>query len=309
MTTTDRHVPTAEFRARLERRLARDLRGNRETENTGRHDWHRLKIAALLVAALGIGSVAGAASAQVQEARQKDNLLAAARAEVQLTGLRAELARTQAAATRRRHQVGAVGREVVVAAEAESQRMQAALARARLELEEIQASAAPPRDDLAAPLVKGRDFVKERMLLHIAAAEHELAAASAALAETESRNRLGLASGLVVLEARAMVTQSRAEIELLSQRLQLREEYLQGRIDAGTVALREQRLELTQAIRVAEELNRVAERRLTHVRERQRLGQADQIDVLRAELSAKERALELLVKLQQLAAYDEAARE
>jgi hypothetical protein len=310
MTVAKSHLPTPEFRAKLERKLTRTLRHDPFAGSSGRQTAiHRLKIAALLVAAVGLGAVAGVASAQVQDGRQRDQLLAAARAEVQLAEVRAELARSQAATLEERHRLGLTGREVVAAATAEAERMRSALEKARLNVEEIQGSAAPPRDDIAAPLVRGRDYVRERMLLRLNAVQNGLTASESALALAESRNRVGAASGLVVLEARAEVFQHRAELELLSERIALRRDFLQNRIDVGTVTRREQRIELTRAIRVAEEHDRLAQTRLAHVKDRHRLGQADQIELLRAELTASEAALELQRMRRQLAEFEAIGRE
>jgi hypothetical protein len=310
MIEADSHLPTPEFRARLERKLARTLRQDCFISSGARRSpRERLKIAALLVAALGMGAIGGVASAQVQDARQRDQLLAAARAEIQLAELRLGLARSQAETVEERHRLGLIGREVLASADAEVQRMQSDLARIQLDLEEIQASAAPPRDDIAAPTLRGRDFVKERMLLRLSTVQNALTAAETALAEAESRNRVGLASDLVVLEARTVVTQHRAELELLSERADLRRQFLKDGVDVRTITRREQRLELTQAIRVAEERLHLAQTRLDHVRERHRLGQADQIELLRAELAASETALELQRMRQQLAELDGSVRE
>lgn len=306
MIVPDSHLPTPEFRARLERKLVRTLRRDRFRAPVARAAVHWLKIAALLVAAVGLGAVAGVASAQVQDARQSEQLLAAARADVDLAEMRVELARSHAAMVKERYRLGLTDRKVVAAAEAEEHRMASELATARLNLEEVRASAAPPRNDIAAPLVRGRDFVNDRILLRLDAVQTSLAAAESALAEAENRNRLGVASGIVVLEARAEVIQHRAELELLSDRMELRQEFLQTPVDAGTITRREQRLELTRAIRVAEERQRLAQTRLGHVRERHQVGQADQVELLRADLAASEASLDLQRLRLQLSALDEA---
>lgn len=306
MKVPDSHLPTPEFRARLERKLVLALRRNRTMAPMTRSAVHWLKIAAVLMAAVGLGAVAGVASAQVQDARQSEQLLAAARADVDLAKMRVELARSHAATLKERYRLGLTGREVVASAEAEEHRMVSELATAELNLEEIRGSSAPPRNDIAAPLVKGRDFVTERIMLRLDAVQKSLAVSEAALAEAENRNRLGVASGLVVMESRAEVTQHRAELELLSDRMELRQEFLKNPVDAGTITRREQRLELTRAIRVAEVRQHLVQTRLGHVRERHRLGQADQVELLRADLAASEASLDLQRLRLQLSTLDEA---
>src|SRR5688500_7516131 len=74
-------------------------------------------------------------------------------------------------------------------------------ARAQLNSEEIEASSQPPRDDLNAPLVGGRDFVTERIRLDLANAQHWLVVAERALATADRRVRVGAVSDLARAEA------------------------------------------------------------------------------------------------------------
>src|SRR5690606_37358339 len=131
----------------------------------------------------GTGALGGVASGQVQDARQRDHLLPAVEAEVQLAAMRLQLAQAQFETVRDRFDVGAATRATLAEAEAELVRMRAALQRSRLNLEEVRASAAPPRDDVAAPLVGERDFAGERLNLRLLAAQRRLATVEAAVAE------------------------------------------------------------------------------------------------------------------------------
>ena len=65
--------------------------------------------------------------------------------------------------------------------------------RARYNIEEITATSQPPRDELSAPLVGGRDFVKDRIMLDLAAAQERLTTAEKVYSETERRARVGAA--------------------------------------------------------------------------------------------------------------------
>jgi hypothetical protein len=295
-----RHEPTPEFRARLERSVLQAVRADatshgragRAPARTG-GSWQRFRTAALVVVALGTGMLAGVASAQVGESRQREQLLAAAQAELQLATMRVELARTELDDVRRKHGVGAVSREELLAAELELERMELALGHSRLNLEEIQASAAPPRDDLAAPLVRGRDLVRERLVLAVGVAQKALTVAERHAAEYERRHRVGIIQRLPLLEAQAGVVQARAELELLAGKLELRQQFLQQNLAPGDVARRVQRLELLQALQVTEQRLALARERLTRLHELHASGLVSPGEVLRAELDAAEIELEL----------------
>lgn len=310
-----RHVPTPEFRARLERQIVSFMqeidaplagsRGIGRRENARREEgrrpgWHRLRMAAVITLALGAGALGAVASAQVQESQQRALLLDAARSELELASMRLELARAKYATVRERFEVGVLDREALFAAQADLLRMEAQLRRSRLNLDEIRLAAAPPRDDLAAPLIGERDFVRERLQLELRDAQARLTEVEKALAETQRRERLGVGSELVVLEAQAEMMRARTELARLAGTIELRQRFLRESLAPGDVTREAQRLELIAAVEVAKELQRVARARYESVTERHRLGQADDLEVLRAQLAVRERDLELRLLLKQL---------
>lgn len=295
-----RHEPTPEFRARLERRLIDTLR---EPSIAGRAPTpvrQRLRIAATITVALACGALGAVATAQVQDGRTRDQLLLAARAEAQLATMRLELARTHFDDVRRRFAVGAVGRETLTAAETEFHAMEAAVNRARLDIEEIQATSAPPRDDLAAPLVRGRDFVRERLLTDLAAAQHRLRAIRQSASDAEERHRLGIISRMPLLEAQAELARASSGIELIAAAVQLRQQFLARDLPADEVARRHRRTELMLLLQRTSTLHGLARERLDILRRQSALGQEEQAEVLRAELRVLEAAMEIERLQQQL---------
>lgn len=287
-----RHEPSPEFRARLERRLIEAARSGRRP-GPWALVWPRYRTAALVIVALGTGLLAGVASAQVGESRQREQLLAGAQAELRLATMRLELARTQHNTVRQRFEAGVVSREELAAAEMELTLMEAALGRSRLNVEEIQASAAPPRDDLAAPMVRGRDFVRERLLLAMGAAQKALSTAERHAEEIERRHRLGIVQRMPLLEAQSDAVQAHSELELLAGKLEVRRQFLQRELQPGDVPRRVRRLELQQALQVTQQRYALAGERLGRLRELRELGVVGPAEVLRAELSLSETELEL----------------
>ncbi|MEX2285401.1 MAG: hypothetical protein WEE89_23145, partial [Gemmatimonadota bacterium] len=112
MTEDTTHTPAPEFRAQLEWEIARTYRrearlGALRHEKRGR--W--LRGAAIVVACIGMGTASGLATAQVRYNVQRDSLLEAAHAELEMISLRLELARARAGDVMKEVKIGAAGTE------------------------------------------------------------------------------------------------------------------------------------------------------------------------------------------------------
>jgi hypothetical protein len=289
-----RHEPTPQFRAHLEWEMERTLRrGPKRDAVTRTTRWDRLRRAAVILLAAAVGALGSVVSAQVQLSGERGVLIAAEESHLALAVRRVEIAGEIAADTRQKFNVGVVARDVLIAAEAELQAMESAAARIRLNIDEIQATGRPPRDDLSAPLVGRRDFVTERLDLELAVAQRQLAATESATAEVEVSHSVGRVTDLPLLDARTRLAQSTAALELTIGKIDLRQRFLRQNLQPAEVTRQLQRLDLLYDLRSMEMLHELAEARLAFIRQRRDVGQADQVDLLRAELEAAERGVEL----------------
>lgn len=287
------HEPTPEFRANLEWQIQTSLR--RETRFaapvTGRV--RQLGAALVVIAALATGGIAGIAAGHVQDARQRDQLIEAARSEEALAQLRLELAQANYERARSQFEVGMVGRETVSDAEQQVQSMQAAVRRIHLDLDEIRATSSTPRNNLDAPLVGRRDFVKERLSLELQTAQQTLTAAEQSAAQAAQRVNVGVAPKTVQLQAEADVATARFRLQQLMAVLSLRQRYLKGEIQADVLAraARESELKL-QLGRTQSELLLIRAR-VDELRSQVGVGQANELDLKRSEVELLERQLEM----------------
>lgn len=289
-----RHEPTPEFRARLEREV---IQGLTEARRWPRHEpsrgWQRLRMAAAVLLAVVAGATASMVAAQVQDARERTVLLAAEESELKLASARVELALARFRETRQKADVGIVGRDALAAAEAELRSMEANLERSRLNMQEIDATARAPRNDLAAPLIDGRDFMRARLDLELAAAQHNLTAAENALAVVQQGYALGFTPRLAVLESQMAVARARSSLESLLGKLDIRQRFLEAELSPADAAHQEQQLDLLRQIEVAERLQELAGERLSLLRQMRDVGQVEQVDVLRLELEVAEQDAEI----------------
>jgi hypothetical protein len=271
-----------ETAVRRERRLASPAHGGR-----------RLRAVAIVAAALIVGAAGGVASGEMQDARQRASLVQSAQADAELLRTRYELAKAEYEAARTRFQVGMAGRESLAAAEAQMREMALAIKRLQVDMAEIVATSAPPRRDLDAPLVGQRDFVRDRLMLDLESAQQILVATEQALKETRARVAVGTATNTAQLAAEAEVVLAREQMQLLHSRLQLRERFLRGEVEALALATLQREAELTLAHqRAAREIS-LARARLDLLRRQVAVGVAEQIEVKRAEIAVLEREMEL----------------
>ena len=294
MTDDTMHRPTQAFRDQLERAAVRTLQIEQELDDRRRVTRTRwMRTAAVVLVSVAIGASAGVASGQIRDAARRDSLLQMARADASLVALRLNLARERLADVKRKYDVGAADATLLADADAELRAMEAQAMRARYNIEEITATAQPPRDDLNAPVIGGRDFVKDRIMLELMAAQQQLSAAEAAYSEAERRARVGAASDMAPLEAGIEVARARAAMAVLAQRLTLRKEFVERGTPADQLASRLANAQLQQDFVVAQQELTLARERASRVERQRAAGVAGVFDLVRAQLQVQERELEL----------------
>ena len=279
------HEPAPEFREYLDWELSRAF-GHARMKR-------RLRMSAALLVALALGTTGGLASAQMRANAQQDSLLAAARADATLVAARAQAARAVVAAEQRQVAAGMRSTESLSNAEAEAREADSEVARAALNIDEIEATAKAPRDELNAPLVNGRDFVKDRLQLRLMLAQQDIAAAERSRDEAARRVRFGLASELTGLDAEVDVARARRDLAVLVERMALRREFVEKGTAVAELTRRLQKAEVTQDIAVAQRALQVAQQRATLLERRWKAGLVQELDLLRARVEVKEREIEL----------------
>ena len=298
MTTNEElHEPTPEFRERLEWELVHTLRREQRIDDRRRRILRRARIAALILVSLAIGATAGFAPAQIREGARRDSLLQARLGDLELTALRLQLARENLADVQRKVSAGVLGESSLASAVSELRSMEARVMRARYDTEEIAATSQPPRDDLGAPVVGDRDFVKDRLQLDLVTAQQRLTAAEKMLSDAERRIRVGAETTSAGLDAEEDVVRARAEMAAVALKLKAREEFVHG---GGGEATR-----VTELMRKLDESQLRVDADATQrmlLLERQRLallekqfnaGAIDEIEVMKARVAVREREIEL----------------
>ena len=281
----DLHRPTDAFREFLDGEVRRTFR--RDRSRIG------MRLAAVVIVSMALGLTGGLASAQVRESSQRESILDAARADAMLVQVRLELARAQLAESRRAVAAGAASKESAAVAEQQVKEREAQLGRVAANIDEITATAKPPRDELNAPIVNGRDFVKERIQLQLMTAQQQLQSAEAAQVEAARRVRAGASSTAASMEAQLDVARATREMVVLAGRLSLRKEFLEKATPVEQLARRLEETELRQDAVVAQQALELARVRAALVEKSRAAGAVGDLEVMRAQLEMKEREIEL----------------
>jgi len=112
-----------------------------------------------------------------------------------------------------------------------------------LDLDEVQQSGREPLDELSAPLVDGRDFVSERLRLHMDLASRRLDVVLREANRTRDQVDLGIVSEQEV-EARDLATrEAELRVDGLGHQLDLRSEFLDSELTAVEAELKTLELE------------------------------------------------------------------
>lgn len=287
----DMHRPTAEFRDYLEGEVIHEYRRRRT--------FRRLRAAAVIVVSVGIGMTATLASAQVRESSVKDSLLAAAQAEAMMLKLRLDLVRAQVVEEQKQIRAGVRPAEDVPSI-VSLRELEAAAARLNLNMAEIAATSRSPRDELNAPLVNGRDFVRERLEIALMISQVRLAAAEQKLADAERRVRVGAASPLETGDYQAAAARLRGEVAVAAERLRAREEFLGKGTSVHELTVRIERTEVEQAIHAAQQALATAQARLNLIEQRNKVGVSTHLELLEAQVNVQLQQLDLQKLVQRL---------
>lgn len=285
------HSPTPEFRAALERDVVAAFRD--ETRATRPRRFTRFRTPMTLAAGLVLGMSTQLAVGQVQRNRERSALEVAIDVKRSLAGSRLELAKANYELAKKGFDAGTIMRSALLAAEAEWRVQEAAAYRLQLELEEVRITAAAPRDELWAPLVGSRDFVKDRLNADAAAAQRKLEAVEATAAEVERSYQAGVVSKAALNDSRASLEEARAELEAVAYRLTLRRQALDDHLSPQDAMLRLKRFQNARELQRAKQQLEVLREAYETARTRASVGADDNVEVLRLRVQLLETEAQL----------------
>jgi outer membrane protein TolC len=238
-----------------------------------------LALIVLMVASMGIGAAAMAAGYAAQGNERKNQLTTSYEQRADLARQRLTLATDELKAAERQVAVGMAstmgvfeGRMKVAEAEAQLKSLQ-------LQLEEIRITGLEPRNELSAPRVGGRDFVSERLRVDMSITEAVLVAEHERQRDADKRFQVGMADGVDVASAQTRVVEVEAAIDTFRRKLDIRQKFLAGSVDAIETELRVLEAEAEQRTKSLAPRLALARKDVERVSGRVDIGAATRVDL------------------------------
>lgn len=231
---TQDHQPTPEYLSHLEWQIRTSLRrADRFALPMNQNGGTRARMALLVILAGFLGAGAVVATDEVQQSRAQEVLLVRVQGQQRIAALQLDMARTNVDEMRRQYDQGLLSREQLMGAELPVRDAEAHLAMLQLDEEEIRSSGRAPQNEISAPLVRGRDFVTERLLLQVATAQGRVSIVEERLDWMQKAADAGLLSLEELERFRPPLGEMEAEISGIQQRIALRRRFVYGELSAG----------------------------------------------------------------------------
>lgn len=270
-----RFEPDDRFVDRLEWQLASEFRRkDRLKPAAGKVVLPRSVVALGLAAVvLLIGVAATKAADLIKDSWRKRIEVARLETEVRIGTALLDLKKGHAAQAETRFSMGLISEEEALDSKRTVAWAAFELEKTSLDLEEVRGSGDAPRDELYAPLVRGRDFVNERLDIRKKALEADLALQRESIEKKlEIRVGLGLLPKSELDEFKMSLRVRAGEIEDLERSLSLRRRYLSGEISAEDLEIQTRRAEAERELREARNMAEMLKSDLDELRAREAAG-------------------------------------
>ena len=294
----DRHEPSDRFIERLGHEIGTEVRRRHaRPAATSWRDVVGLKMlaaaAALVIVSMAVGGAVVAAAYQNENREQRAMLASVYERKIQIEQLKLNAAKQQLQDAERKVAVGIIDqvaayevRQGVVEAEAN-------LRIAMLNLEEVRATGREPRDEISAPAVPNRDFVRERITAGIAVTQGALQIEKLRLQAAERRVSVGLAQAGELDILRGRIVELESALNAAQQKMSARDLFLNNKYDSTLADLRVAEIEAEQRYqRLMPQLD-LARRDMQRAQTLVEKGLLSQVEVTKANLKVLEIQTEL----------------
>ena len=305
---TKTYEPDSQFVERLEWQLASEFRRtNRLKPSAGKVAVpRRMVVATLLVGVLLTGVAVIKAAEYIKDSWRKKIEVARVETEVKLRKAGLEFTREEASTAKTRFSTGLIQEE-------EYQVSKLAADKAALDLEislanqnEVTAAGEPPRNELYAPVIGGRDFVSERLKVERTELELDLTALKSRAERLERMVKLGVVSADELDQVQGQIVAQSAMLDKAQKRLDLRNRFVLGEAPAREVEISDRIIVAESNLARARKLVEAQKKRLEWMQDREALGLISKssvqqvqygLDEARAELSLAALEMEVLGKV------------
>lgn len=232
------YEPDGRFVERLGWQLSSEYRRLDRMKSSGRIAIPRWIAATALMAGILMTGVAAIKAADyLKDSWRKKIELARAETEVELTRARLESFQELAARSEKLFSGGLIGEEENLTAKSAAERAQRDLERSLLNRDEVEASGFPPRDELYAPIVGGRDFVAERLRNEVESVGADLDLIVKRWERLKKLVTVGVAPEEELDQIQVAIDARKTAIDGIVKRIGLRKRFVAGELTAHEVEI------------------------------------------------------------------------
>jgi len=239
----DKHEPSKEFIDRLEWEIGGEVR--RRNRHARVPPWVPqsgrtavLALTGIVLVSMAFGAAGIAAAYQVQTGQWRGDLISGLEQRAEVARQRLKLSTDAQTNTERRLSLGHGNQEDVLEVRAKAAEAEAQVQSLGSQIEEVRVTGREPSNEISAPIVKGRDFVSERLQIEMAVPQAVLEFEGLRLRELERSVSLGAVSPLELEQAKSRVAEADAGVQAFRKKLEIRQQFLARKIDAATAELR-----------------------------------------------------------------------
>lgn len=294
----DKHEPEDAFVERLEWQITGEVR--RRNRPAPAPAWWLPSRArtvaaalALVVVSMGVGGAVVAAAYQAQTNEQRDLLAASYARRIDLAQQRLGLAMELGQTAERKASMGIASGEDRLEARLKVAEAQSQLNSLKLQFEEVRLTGRDPVNDISAPLVGGRDFVSERLRAEMAATEVAVDVAKTRLRDAQTKFSVGVADRLALDVAQEQVTEVSVAVDAIHHKMDIRQHFVKGDIDAVQADLRVLEGEAEQRRQTIMPKLELAQKQLANLQQKLQVGAAQRVEVAEATLRVQQLNLDL----------------
>ena len=169
------------------------------------------------------------------------------------------------------------------------------LQKSQLNLEEVKASGKIPRNELYAPLVRGRDFVSERLKIEINEIELGLGLYKNHYAKIKQRVEVGIIQESALDHIQADITSQNVIIDNIKKKLDLRSRFLSGEFTAQEIEIKSRKTVAEKNLHLAQSKVETLKKQIKYIEDRVAMGLVSQWELTQMQyaLNAAQAELDL----------------
>ena len=289
----DKHEPHDAFIDRLESQIAGEIQRRQHRTETPRwamrSRW-KLAVAAigLALVSMGVGGAVVAAAYQAQSNVQRDLLAASYTLRIGVAQARLALVEQQLLSVQRKQASGMASNDEWIEARIKLAEAESDLKVVQLQFEEVRATGREPLNDISAPLVSGRDFVSDRLRAGMESTRVAVEMAEKQLHDTQTKVEIGIEDRLMAAVMRAKLAEIQTAIETVQRKLEIRQRFVKGEMDATQTDLRVLEAEAEQRLKALKPKIELAEQQLDQTAQRFKVGNAPSVELAEARLKLQQ---------------------